>query len=60
MDSFHKGYAAAIDDVEEAMKRSERTFIAGDSFISINAPEIWTVELKKLHNERFYPNTPTV
>jgi len=57
MDSFREGYEAAVDDVEKAMKLSERTFIAGDSLISINAPEIWTVELKKLYNERFYPIT---
>ncbi len=53
MDDFEKGYRAAIDDVEAAMKLAERTFLAGESMISVNAPEIWTAELKKLHDQRF-------
>lgn len=55
---YTKGYADAIDDVQEAMRlaevtESQPTFAGGIVFNSYNDPKKFVEELKRLRDKRF-------
>lgn len=55
MSDFQKGYEAALDDVQGAMKLAEVNTLGPSGYLSYNDPEKYIKELKKLYAKRFPP-----
>lgn len=51
---FRRGYDAALDDLERAMKSSEATTLGPAGMVSFNDPSLWVPELRKMYKRRFF------